>query len=57
MRTKNTNDMTVREQLTSIKNTLCVDYCKHYASYAEDKNEDTRIILNLHCAKCPAWRI
>lgn len=57
MRTKNINDMTVREQLEVIKGSFCDGYCKHLERANNEKTEDAQAVLYEYCARCPINRI
>lgn len=68
MRKKNTDDMTVREILEYISETMCDNYCKHRENADKkiklisdpDKWGDKQVIfdeLTAHCKECPLSRL
>ena len=51
-RKKNKLDMTVTEQITSIAETFCKDYCKWPVLYDEEE-EGVELCNSVHCQNCP----
>ena len=60
MRKKNKMDMTIPEQLESIKEKMCDQYCRfpeEAKATHEDPDEAMESLMHVHCEHCPLMEL